>query len=96
MPVKLCRAQLLKWLFPKLSQIVIKNADAKAPPLKSQWIWNMIGNLYFYQIPQEISIMEQVWETLLQGNLKVLRPTGGGLVPEVVQPWARESSLPKA
>jgi hypothetical protein len=53
----------------------------------------MSGNLYFYQIPQEISISKQVWETLPWGNLKVPRPTGRGLVSDVVQPWARASSL---
>lgn len=72
---------------------MIKNADARAPPLKSQWIWSMVGNLYFYQIPQEISISKQVWETLPWDNLKVPRPTGSGLVSEVVQPRAKESSL---
>lgn len=72
---------------------MIKNADAKAPPLKSQWIGSVIGNLYFYQIPQEISVSKQVWETLPCGSLKVPRPMGSGLVSEVAQPWARESSL---
>ena len=61
---------------------MIKNADAKVPPLKSQWIWT----------PQEFSISKQVWETLPWGNLKAHRPTGSGLVSEV-QPWAKESSL---
>lgn len=53
----------------------------------------MIGNLYFYQISQEISISKQVWEILPWGNLKVPRPRGSALVSKAVQHWARESSL---
>lgn len=42
--------------------------------LESQRIWG--ENLYFYLIPQEISIIQQVWETLSWDDSQVPRPTG--------------------